>query len=148
MEALLKNLKTATFNSMERMFFLLADPEEETNTDISGEVTVHIGITGEPAYLVTVAIGERLGRRMAGDLLGDDQAGIDHDTIVKCLQETANVIAGRFLLLSGDNAGRSLTLPAVNRDSVFSGRNYSRLGEFALSFDGCGMRVLLDETGG
>ena len=144
METLLKDLKTAIFSSMERMFFLLADPEEETNTKLIGEISVHLGITGKPSYLLTVTAGSCLGDRMLSDLLGSDRSGDDREMMVKCLQETVNVIAGRFILVLDNTSERNLTLPTVDKASVFPGHRFESQGELIMSFDGCGMKVSLE----
>src|SRR3989339_37515 len=82
-----RNLKTAISKVMETLFFLV--PDEENTYDCS----VYIGITGKPAYLLTIETCRKLAERMTEDLLGIDSEEVNDDLIHKCLQETANIIA-------------------------------------------------------
>ncbi len=56
---------------------------------------------------------------MARDFFGGDDSGGDDQVLQKCLKETANIYAGRFLLTLDDQEHRNITLPTTERDGVF-----------------------------
>ena len=143
MEVILKNLKTAIFDVMERMYFLLADEIDFGAPDIAKGQTVYIGITGNPRYLVTIIIDGTLASTMASDILGIED-GIDDDTIQKCLKETANIIAGNFLLGFNSSENRNVTLPHMKKADVFGGIHSSDLQEINVSFNGHGVTAVIE----
>jgi CheY-specific phosphatase CheX len=116
MSDLSKSLKTAIFNTMERMFFLLPDPDGES-AGTSGGYSVSIGITGNPRYRLTLTFEPELAGAMAANALGMPSA--DTATLKKCILEATNVIAGNFLQHWDDSQGRNITLPSLTREGVF-----------------------------
>lgn len=143
MEVILKNLKTAIFDVMENMYFLLADEDEGQPPGIVRGQTVYIGITGNPRYLVTLIMDGTLAGTMAADILGI-RDGVDVDTIQKCLKETSNVIAGSFLLGFKSEESRNVTIPQMKKEDVFGAFNPSDRQELTMSFDGYGVTAILE----
>ncbi len=139
-----QSLKTAIFNTMERMFFLLPDPDGEGDV-ISGGRSVVIGITGAPRYLLTLVFEPDLADAMAANALG--KKGVDAAMLNKCLLEAANVIAGNFLHHWDGSYERNITLPSLDRGAVFDRfiPGDSRFARF--TFEGMSLEVRI-ETGG
>ncbi len=144
MENMLKNLKTAIFNVMEKMYFLLPDENSGTMPGISCSQAVYIGITGNPGYLITLICDKELASTMAADLLGIDEEEVDNNTIQKCMGETANIIAGNFLLGFEKEENRNITLPHMRKEDVFGACNASNRRDIILSFNGYGVSAVLE----
>ena len=144
MEVILKNLKTAIFNVMEKMYFFLPD-EENTKTHIinDGHV-VYVGITGNPGFLITLIYDRKLASTMAADLLGIDEEKVDTNTIQKCLQETANIVAGNFLLECKGEKNRNVTFPHTRKEDVFGGCIAINSRDIVLSFNGYSVSAVLE----
>lgn len=143
METILKNLKIAIFNVMEKMYFLLPDESDGSIPEISEPETVYIGITGNPVYLIKFAFERDIAVTMSSDLLGLEKEDVDHATIQKCLKETANIIAGNFLLGLKNEENRNVTLPKILKNDVFGKCKTLNSNEFILSFNGYGITVEL-----
>ena len=147
MKTLLKNLKTATFNVLEKMFFILPDTDDELgDIRLQGDdtATIYIGITGSPSYLISMVFEKTMVANMAHDLLGIDCVDESDDLIEKCLSETANIIAGRFLLMFDETENRNISLPSIRREDVFGNKSSSESGEKIVSFDGYPVQLKID----
>lgn len=147
MKTLLKNLKTATFNVLEKMFFMLPDAEDEIgDATLSSDetATIYIGITGTPSYLISMGFEKPMVANMAQDLLGIDSVDESDDLIEKCLSETANIIAGRFLLMFDETEKRNITLPSICKEEVFENSEPSESGAKIVSFDGYPVQLKID----
>ena len=147
MEAMLKNLKTAIFDVMETMFFLIPDvdelpPGEEQNIDMC---SIHIGIKGDQPYLLTFVFDKRLAGTMAVDFLGIDESEVDTMIIQKCLKETANIYAGKLLLSFEGQHNSNITLPFSRKDEVFGQYETLDTGTLSLSFDGYCLNALIEK---
>ena len=146
MEHLLKNLKTAIFSIMEQMYFLLPDGESETPSKIDNSIAIYIGITGNPRYLITLEYDRELAGKMTTDLLGIDESELNDELIRKNLRETANIVAGNFLLSFDGEENRNITLPCDTEEEVFNGGEITDKGSIELSFNGYGVSVELEEV--
>ncbi len=144
METILKNLKTATFDVLEKMFFLLPNESDGSTPEISETVTVYIGITGNSKYLIELVYDKDLAVTMSSDLLGLEKEEVDTETIQKCLKETANIIAGNFLHGFNNDENRNVTLPQIRKNEVFGDFKTLNSNEFILSFNGYGIIVKLE----
>lgn len=144
MEVILKNLKTAIFDVMEKMYFLLPDEENGIVQSIADGQTVYIGITGNPGYLITLIFDEELAGTMAADLLGIGDEDVDTNTVQKCLQETANIVAGNFLLVFEGKENRNVTLPCMSKEKVYGVGNALERRDITLTFNGYGVSAILE----
>ena len=138
MQALQKNLKTAIFKVMEMMYFLL--PDEITND----ENNIYIGITGEPAYLLSLGFHRRLAGKMATDLLSVEQSDIDDTILSQTLHETANIIGGNFLHTFDIEENRNLTLPGNEKADIFKEYEVLDSDMFTVSFEGEPVKVTME----
>ncbi|MCE5250237.1 chemotaxis protein CheX [bacterium] len=122
MEAKLKNLKTVISDVMEKMYFLLPDAEVDTINSYSSEnhfLPIYIGIRGNPGYLLTFAFDRELAGSMAVDLLGVNETEVNDEIAEKCLKETANIIAGNFMLSFESQENLEITLPSARKQDIF-----------------------------
>jgi CheY-specific phosphatase CheX len=119
MNDILKSLKAAIFDVMERMFFHIPDPDGETENCCGMEgYPVSIGITGEPRYRITMVFDPHLASEMAADALGTETESRG-ETIRKCLLETINIVAGNFLHRLEGETDRGITLPSFDASEIF-----------------------------
>jgi len=138
----LKNLKTTIFNVIEQMFFLLPDEQsfEELGEKVAGPV--HIGITGDPGYIVSLTFDYDLAASMTNDLLGLENDEPDDELIGQSLRETANIIGGNFLLsFAGEN--RNVTLPSLIHEDIFPEGKVVETARLMIAYDGCPMEAML-----
>ena len=138
MQTLQKNLKTAIFKVMSMMYFLLPDAK------CNEENSVYIGITGNPAYLLSLVFHDRLAGKMAMDLLGIEESDIDAAVRTQTLHETANIIGGNFLHSFDIEEKRNLTLPGNEKADVFVEYEVVDVEQFTVSFEGEPVRVTIE----
>ena len=147
MEPLLKNLKTAIFDVLEKMYFLLPDTEEIQET-LSAEEdnfrSIYIGIKGDPAYILTFVFDKRLAETMTVDILGINESELNNEMLQKCLKETANIIAGKFLLSFVGQENRNITLPQNKKADVFGTFDLIKNDKMKLSFNGYCVNSYID----
>ncbi|MBN1292678.1 MAG: chemotaxis protein CheX [Candidatus Latescibacteria bacterium] len=147
MELLLKNLKTAIFDVLEHMYFLLPDTEE-IHESLSAEednfCAISIGIKGDPTYVLTFVFDKRLAETMTVDILGISESEITNEMLQKCLKETANIIAGKFLLSFVGQQSRNITLPHNRKADVFGKYELIESNKLKLSFNGYCVNSYID----
>ncbi len=113
-------LRRAISEVVERMCFLLPDPEDgDLSAEGSEPVSASIGITGQPRLRISIHVDRDLARLMATNALGFEEIGVDDIKVGHFLLEIANVVGGKFLLVWDDSAGRDLTIPTPDADAVF-----------------------------
>ena len=147
MEALLKDLKTAIFEVMEKMFFLLPDIERDVqfSDDSDRELhSIHIGIKGDPNYLLTFVFEKELAERMAIDILGIDDSEVNNELIQKCLKETANIYTGKFLLSFESRQDQNITLPSSRKERVFGDFNVLEQGSITMFFERKMLKAIIE----
>ena len=142
---MLKNLRTAISDVMERMFFLLPAPEEVIPDDNEG-YSVSIGITGTPRYYIELTFNRLLARTMTASALGIPEDGVDEEIAVQCLLETANIIAGVFLLGWGRESTRDITFPVVGNEAVFGSFVPLEQARLIMQFSGMTLAARLDSV--
>ena len=146
MNDILKSLKTAISNVMERMFFFLPDPEEEGDCRPVDGTAVSIGVSGTPGYRVTLTFDPVLAQGMVVNALGVEKP--DKAIVEKCLLEAANIIAGNFLHNWQDAKGRELTLPSFNPNDIHKGAKSSESQTVTLWFDFRGVSATIETIPG
>lgn len=142
MEALQNSLKTATFKVMETMFYLLPDDEVPVGR------SVYIGITGSPAYLITLTFNENLARHMAQVLLKPCDDFLEERLVNQCLAETANIIGGNLLHTFGNSDSRNLTLPSGCKRDIFPGMVVEESSGLTMTFEGEPVHVIIETVRG
>lgn len=148
MNDLLKSLKTAISDVMERMFFFLPDPEGDGECPPEEGYAVYIGVSGNPRYRITLAFDPAIAAGMAANALGDGAAS-DMALVRKCLLEAANIIAGNFLHHWTRGAkGREITLPSFAADAIYPGAEPSGRQTVTLWFDFRGVSATIETIPG
>ena len=96
---MLSNLKAATFEVLETMFYLFPESLEE------GEALPARGpflrswvtIAGPQPLCIGLQVPQSLARKMAANFLGTDEEEISQPEMEDILKETTNMMAGAFL---------------------------------------------------
>lgn len=131
---------------VERMCFLLPDPEEDdSSVDCRDCMQASIGITGQPRLRITIKVDSELARLMASNALGAEEIAVDGKKIEHFLLETANVIGGKFLLVWNGAAGRDLTIPSPDADAVFGPLEEGATASVDLLYEGKCFSGRIDE---
>ena len=147
METLLKNLRTAIFEVLEKMYFLVPDAEEDTasfSADEDSLCSIYIGLKGNPNYLLTFVFDKRLAKIMTVDILGIDESELNNDIIQRNLKETANIIAGKFLLSFEGQDNRNISLPHNRKEEIFGKYEPGESCKLSLSFNGYGVNSYIE----
>jgi CheY-specific phosphatase CheX len=130
-------LRRAISEVVERMCFLLPDPEDgDSSTDGSRSVSASIGITGQPRLRISIHVDRDLAWLMATNALGSEEIEVDENKVGHFLLEIANVVGGKFLLVWDGSTGRDLTIPAPDADAVFGPLKASATVSIDMYYDG------------
>ena len=144
MSPLSKNLNAAISDVLEKMFFLLPDEERPQDRELENRLAMHIGITGTPGYVITLEMEREFASALGADFLGIDADQIDEGLPVKCLQETANIVAGRFLLQFAPGGNRDVTLPDIRKEAILKSGTIVKESMDVLRFNGYPVAVRLE----
>ncbi len=148
MKTLLKSLKTAIFEVMETMFFHLPDAEENFLSSEGPDPvlsTIYIGLGGEENnYILTFIFNRELAGSMAYDLLGIDESELENEIIGKCLKETANIYAGKFMLKLESKENLNITLPHNKKEDIFGPFETTAEESLTLSFNGYSLNAVIE----
>ncbi len=95
---MLLNLKAATFEVLETMFYLLPEIIEEPVDLFRGKgIRSWVAIIGPQAFRVGLTIPVELAQEMAGNFLGTASHQVSEEHMVDTVKEAANMVAGAFL---------------------------------------------------
>ena len=103
-----------------------------------------VGIDGDPKYIITFAFDKQLIQSMSADLLGIDEDEVDDDVSDKCLKETANIIAGNFMLSFGSGTERNITLPSQQKRNIFGDFTITESTVMVSQFNGLSMNTIIE----
>ena len=104
-----ENLKEATFNVLETMFF--AVPEYmEGSSDEGWEVEGVISLTADRNLTVYFLLPKNLGLNLASNFLGIEPQEVSNNQLLDLIREMTNMIGGNLVTQLGDEA-ISLGLP-------------------------------------
>ena len=95
---MLDNLKAATFEVLETMFFLFPESLEEVNSFFRGPgFKAWVPIQGPKNFRVGMTVSQRLAREMAANFLGVAPEDLSLDQVEDAIREGTNMLAGNFL---------------------------------------------------
>ncbi len=93
-----QNLKAATFEVMETMFFLFPETVEEVADFFRGPgIRAWVPVNGPQLFRVGLTVPLKMAEEMTANLLGEDLDSIDADKVTDAFKEAANMLAGAFL---------------------------------------------------
>ncbi len=95
---MLENLKAATFEVFEIMFFLFPETVAPHEVGLKGEsIKAWVPITGPKSFLIGLTAPLPLAQKMAANFLGLEEDDATPDGLEDMLREAANMLAGNFL---------------------------------------------------
>lgn len=95
---MIENLKAATFEVLETMFFLFPETFEESPRLFHGPgLRAWVPVDGPKKFRVGLTVPLSLAREMAANFLGMEKADLPMEKIEDVLKEAANMVAGAFL---------------------------------------------------
>ncbi|MBW2619455.1 MAG: chemotaxis protein CheX [Deltaproteobacteria bacterium] len=110
-------LAEATEEVLGTMFFVFTEAVVPAEVDLSGEkpssraIHTTLGFEGVWRGRVEFCLNPGMGRTLAANLLGQDEAAITDEMTLDAAREMTNMIVGRFLALLEPERGLSLGLP-------------------------------------
>jgi len=94
---MIAELKAATFEVLETMFFLFPESLEEERRVRGPFLRAWVTIAGPQSLRVGLLVPQSLARKMAANFLGVSEGEIYQPEMEDVLRETANMMAGTFL---------------------------------------------------
>lgn len=95
---MLENLKAATFEVLETMFFLFPEAASGNEVGLKGDaIRAWVPVTGPKSFKVGLTAPLALTRKMAANFLGLEEERASPDSLEDMLREAANMVAGNFL---------------------------------------------------
>jgi CheY-specific phosphatase CheX len=99
---------------LEKMFFIRAFEEPLEEGESSGcSITVYLAFEGDPPGSLTLRTTRAVGRSIAADFLGDDEAALSERQVEEVVCELANMICGAVLSRVESRAAFSLGSPQI-----------------------------------
>jgi hypothetical protein len=109
---MLENLKAATFDVFETMFFLFPETSGEHDCYFNGcALQAWSPVAGAKSFRVGLTVPLPLAQKMAANFLGLGEEEVEPATLTDILQEAANMVAGNFLGREGASAAFRLAPP-------------------------------------
>jgi CheY-specific phosphatase CheX len=95
---MLENLKAATFDVFETMFFLFPQSSEATEVRFADAAfQAWVPIVGPKSCQVGLTVPLALAQKMAANFLGTGEDASSRDELEDMVREAANMVAGNFL---------------------------------------------------
>jgi len=95
---MIENLKAATFEVLETMFFIFPESLEDATDLFHGPgLRAWAPVAGPKNFRVGLTMSLSLAREMAANFLGLEKDQVSPDRIEDVVKETANMVAGIFL---------------------------------------------------
>jgi CheY-specific phosphatase CheX len=95
---MIENLKAATFEVLETMFFIFPESLEEASTLFHGPgLRAWVPVEGPKNFRVGLTLSLALAREMAANFLGLEKDEVPPEKMEDVVKETANMVAGSFL---------------------------------------------------
>jgi hypothetical protein len=102
---MLENLKAATFDVFETMFFLLPESSGGHDCSFNGyALQAWSPVAGSKSFRVGLTVPLPLAQKMAANFLGLGEEEVESATLMDVLGEAANMVAGNFLSREGASA--------------------------------------------
>jgi CheY-specific phosphatase CheX len=103
---------------LEKMFFIRAFEEPLEEGESSGcSIAVFLAFEGDPPGSLTLRTTRAVGRSIAADFLGDDEAALSERQVEEVVCELANMICGAVLSRVESRAAFSLGSPQILPDA-------------------------------
>ena len=144
---MLENLKAATFEVLETMFFLFPESLEEAADLFHGPgLRAWVPVNGPKNFRVGLTVSWPLAREMAANFLGLEKDEVPPEKIEDVVKETANMVAGTFLSKEQVPEAYNLNTPEalpLNLDNQNWTENSHHI---LLAVEDSGLEVFLEKT--
>jgi CheY-specific phosphatase CheX len=144
---MIENLKAATFEVLETMFFIFPESLEDASTLFHGPgVRAWVPVEGPKNFRVGLTLSLALAREMAANFLGLEKDEVPPDKMEDVVKETANMVAGSFLRREEVPETFNLKPPEALRLDL-DGQNWQENAHHVLlAVEDSGLEVFLDRT--
>lgn len=143
---MLENLKAATFEVFEGMFFLFPEPPLLERPVFQGPgVRAWVPVHGPRTFCIGLTVPEALARKMAANFLGLAPSDPTPEQIRDVVQEGANMVAGSFLAREGASAAFHLQPPQSRLLDLGSPQFRLSLNHLLLLVDNDGLEVFVEK---
>jgi CheY-specific phosphatase CheX len=144
---MIENLKAATFEVLETMFFIFPESLEDASTLFHGPgVRAWVPVEGPKNFRVGLTLSLALAREMAANFLGLEKDEVPPDKMEDVVKETANMVAGSFL--RREEAPETFNLKPPEALSLdLDGQDWQENAHHVLlAVEDSGLEVFLDRT--
>lgn len=144
---MLENLKAATFEVLETMFFIFPESLEEAATLFHGPgLRAWVPVEGPKNFRVGLTLSLSLAREMAANFLGLEKDEVPPDKMEDVVKETANMVAGSFLRREKAPETFNLKPPEALRMDLDGQVWQENAHHILLAVEDSGLEVFLDKT--
>jgi hypothetical protein len=144
---MLENLKAATFEVLETMFFVFPENLEEATDLFHGPgLRAWVPVEGPKNFRVGLTLSLPLAREMAANFLGLEKDEISPDRMEDVVKETANMVAGSFLSREKVPEAFNLRPPEALRLDLDDQDWDENSHHILLAVEDTGLEVFLEKT--
>jgi hypothetical protein len=144
---MIENLKAATFEVLETMFFIFPESLEDATTLFHGPgVRAWVPVEGPKNFRVGLTLSLALAREMAANFLGLEKDDVPPDKMEDVVKETASMVTGSFLTREEVPETFNPKPPEALRLNL-DGQNWQENAHHVLlAVEDSGLEVFLDKT--
>ena len=144
---MLENLKAATFEVLETMFFIFPEGLEEAAGLFHGPgLRAWVPVEGPKNFRIGLTLPLSLAREMASNFLGLDKDEVPPERMEDVVKETATMVAGSFLSKEQVPGAYNLKLPEALRLDLDAQDWQENPHHLLLAVDDTGLEVFLEKT--
>jgi CheY-specific phosphatase CheX len=144
---MIENLKAATFEVLETMFFIFPEGLEEAASFFHGPgLRAWVPVEGPKNFRVGLTMPMSLAREMAANFLGLEKDEIPPERMEDVVKETANMVAGSFLSKEQVPEAYNLKPPEALRLDLDSQSWQENSHHLLLAVEDAGLEVFLEKT--
>ncbi len=144
---MLENLKVATFEVLETMFFLFPENLGEASGLFHGPgLRAWVPVEGPKNFRVGLTVPLALAREMAANFLGLEKDEVPPEKIEDVVMETANMVAGSFLSKERVPEAFNPKPPQLLRLNLDNQNWEENSRHLLLAVEDAGLEVFLEQT--
>jgi hypothetical protein len=144
---MIENLKAATFEVLETMFFIFPESLEDATTLFHGPgVRAWVPVEGPKNFRVGLTLSLALAREMAANFLGLEKDDVPPDKMEDVVKETASMVTGSFLTREEVPETFNPKPPEALRLDLDDQNWQENAHHVLLAVEDSGLEVFLDKT--
>ncbi len=149
MHPMIQQLKDATFEVLEIMFFLFPEPLEKEEGKFAGDgFRAWVEVQGPETWQLGLTAPQPLARLMAANFLGLPPDEVPAEGLQDVLKETVNMMAGGFVTSMAGPEQYTLKLPQIRSMQLSDPDWAPDAHRLLLEVDDFALELFLQETGG